>query len=242
MYPLVLLISAIAPGAPVPDDVVRPPADIQCQDQAKYIGGIDRAYSLVISGPKEKTWKYTFEMLPGLEKRTLAGTYELADGLAIFTGKVNGKEDVRFGLNYGLVNGQIGFNGFFPVSGESLAFSRRWYAQEKGVWKPARQVTIEMARVTPAGEEWKVGMNVERIVWDATGQPKRERHQDQVSYRFNGAAYTRQAGAKKELEGIVPDVLVPRLEQGKLQAVLLGLTGGPDGFLRGFSPEIARAP
>src|ERR1700722_15253815 len=104
-----VLCLALAALAPAPDK------DIHCEESGQYIGGLDRIFTLKIDGPYEKTWRYPFKVVPSDGQRNLdmRGTYELRNGLAVFTGKAD-KEELRFAINYGFPGGKVEFNGFFP--------------------------------------------------------------------------------------------------------------------------------
>src|SRR5262245_53343119 len=76
--------------APAP--ATAPEPDIRCEAKGHYTGNlISPTFNLSIAGPKEKTWVYTyFDTMSGSVKEPpvheLKGTYELKDGLVIFTG------------------------------------------------------------------------------------------------------------------------------------------------------------
>lgn len=229
---VVILATGLAIAAPVPDDLAKP-VGIQCRDQATYIGGIDRHYTLTISGPKEKSWKYTFEMQPGVAKITLAGSYEIVDDLVLFTGKANDQGEIRFGLNYGFPAGQVEFNGFFAAGDGTLRYHRKWFRNVNGQWQPAKEVILSMPRAALAGGGIRhVEFKGERVVWDQAGQPRRDQIDVKVPYRREGEHFSLHM-PPANLADVIPALLAPRQD-----AVLLGLPGGPDGFLRGFRPNL----
>jgi hypothetical protein len=212
---------------------------IECKDAGHYIGGIDRVYKLYISGPKDRKWDYTFEMLPASEgKITAGGTYELVDDLAIFTGKSN-KSDIRFGINYGFPGGKVEFNGFFAAGDQELRYHRRWFRKGGDQWKPAEEITLSMPRALPKGNPWQVLFKGEHVVWDAMGKEKRETIEKTVGYKqLDGAgAYHLQ----QPLPNRTPSLLFPVAAGDRLQAVLFipERGHGPGGVLRGFHPELA---
>ena len=56
-----------------------------------------------------------------------AGTYELHQDLAVFSGHAEGGEEIRFGMNYAFPGGRVYFNAFFPASDSELRYHRQWF-------------------------------------------------------------------------------------------------------------------
>src|SRR5262245_20000091 len=59
--------------------------DLRLADGGHYIGGIDRIWWLVVTGPPTNKFHYYFAMLPGAGTE-MHGTYEVKEGLAWFNG------------------------------------------------------------------------------------------------------------------------------------------------------------
>src|SRR5262245_48996468 len=60
--------------------------DLRLADGGQYIGGIDRLWWLVVTGPPSQKFHYLFLELPGVGGVEVQGTYEVKDGLAWFQG------------------------------------------------------------------------------------------------------------------------------------------------------------
>lgn len=222
-----------------------PPHDIACEAKDEYIGGIDRIYALKIGDAKDRKWEYSFKLAPGADlegKINASGTYEQADGLAIFTGKVNG-EDIRFGLNYGFPCGDLQFNGFFPdEENKSLRYRRQWFHKVGADWKPLAAITLSMPKTLPpldaaVGSRWAVPFKGEFTEWAADGAAKRAAIDETLTYTLGeGGIYQLGRGAGRTR----PANLVPIRRANQLMAAVFVLRqASPSGFLRGFRPQLA---
>jgi hypothetical protein len=105
----------------------------------------------------------------------------------------------------------------------------------RGEWQPAKEVLLFMpsAALPPGVRE--IRFKGQRIVWDANGQPQKEEIDMEASYRGEGEYFGRIQQPAKFVD-IAPPVLMP--QKG---AILFGMPRGPDGFLRGFRPELAES-
>lgn len=215
-----------------------PPRDIACEAADHYVGGIDRIYSLKITGPKEKKWEYSFMLAPVVNGETLkaSGTYELMDDLAIFTGK-DKQEAMRFGVNYGFLDGKVQFNGFFPKDEQTLQYRRQWFHKVGADWKPLAELKLTMPRTVPTGEKWTVPLKGEFIEWQANGPAKRTAIDEIVPYQQESPGIYHQTKAAGRR---IPGYFFSQSKDGKLTAVLFSSDSPtPSGFLRGFHPSLA---
>ena len=99
--------------------------DLRGQVSGKYIGGIDREWALVVSGPPLRRFHYYFTEFASLR---VEGTYEAKHGLAVFTGTATsapifdkakakaGPIAVRFALTYLHVGDKVHFNVLRPAA------------------------------------------------------------------------------------------------------------------------------
>jgi len=222
-----------------------PPREIACEEKDHYIGGIDRIYTLKVSGARDRKWEYTFKLAPGVDlegKINASGTYEQTAGLAIFTGKVNGA-DVRFGLNYGFPCAALQFNGFFPdEENKRLRYRRQWFHKVGADWKPLAEVNLTMPRTLPpgdgtAGSRWSVPFKGEFTEWAADGTAKRTAIDETLTYtRGENDVYHLGRGTGRAR----PATLIPIPRAGQLAgAVFVLRQASPAGFLRGFHPQLA---
>jgi hypothetical protein len=241
-----VLIGLSVSLAPLPNAPVKAPErDIKCQEAGHYTGGIGRDWKLVVGDTKDKKWRYSFEELIKFEA---SGTYDFDGDLVIFTGKAPGQGDIRFGLNYGYLEGKVQFNGFFPESDSTLRFQRKWFRLVDGAWKPAEELTLTMPREAPAQDKWQVTMKGARVTWDRQGKETRTQINEIVSFPL------KRGERQKPEEGVPPHVhLIPIMKEQTLEAALpdwgwgrpVGeITGIPQGppMLRGFHPALAQLP
>jgi hypothetical protein len=218
--------------------------DIHCKAESSYIGNlIDTESQLVICGPKDRTWEFvTRDRSLALEKKVTqraTGTYELVDGLAVFTGKFTMAEpggfktrEVRFGLNYAFP-GAVEFNRFFPGTDGTLHYRRKWFRQKDGAWQPAEEHILTLACKLPGerAERWPVELKGQVIRWDAAGKKTSETVEKRVVYQeFAPGWYT----PAERYPRWVPGGLVPVVVDGQL--LYVALNKGLDNALRGFDP------
>jgi hypothetical protein len=208
--------------------------NIECTENGKYIGGIDREWKVTIGGPKDKKWEYHHSTMMK-EDVTAAGTYELIDDLAVFTGKVNDQE-CCFGLNYGFVEGKVHFNGFFGASDKELRLHRKWFKKGEGGWQPVEEVILTMPREGPAGAEWTVKLQGERTRWDK-GRPVTDRFDAKLLYINLVGGASPDYSLKDPAEDWLPTGLTTRIINGRLEAVLCRA-----GTACGFSPHLKDLP
>lgn len=225
--------------------------DIRCEAKGNYIGNlISPVFSLSISGPKEKTWVYRYsDNIFGTIKdppvHEVKGAYELTDGLAIFTGTwtfgrgAQGQvQEVRFGVNYGFVGGEVHFDRLFPTDDGTLRYRRQWYAKRGTEWQLTEDVTVSLpAKALVEGEKsWELKVTGERVKWDKEGKKTTERADEKVVYKKaeNGSYYfTEQAPSVKWL----PAELYPQFAKDKPEAV--AIRAPSIGQLRGLDPQLA---
>jgi hypothetical protein len=214
--------------------------DIQCSASAQSIGAYDRTYKLTISGPKDRKWAYTVTVSPPMANgdTKAGGTYELVDDLAIFTGK-SGKDEIRFGLNYGFPASKVEFNGFFPWSGKGLRHHRQWFQKAGGKWKLVEELTLTMPRALPGKNEWTVRIKGERIRWDKEGNKTRKQIDQTLTFKKPGEAFSYYSSNSKPSTR-VPATLIPKVAGKDIEAVILSdQTSGHPNILRGFHPSLA---
>lgn len=161
------LVAVVLAAVPV---VADEPPDISCNAYNTFATNIERGMRLKISGPKEKTWEVLFESGYKEESRLMAeGTYELTDGLAVFTGK-KANQETRFALNYGFFGGKVYFNVFIPGSDDKLHYRRQWYQKVQGQWKLSEELVLALPGAVPDKERWEVRLTGERRRWDEVGK------------------------------------------------------------------------
>jgi hypothetical protein len=168
----IYVILLILPAARLPQAPAEP-SDISCEAYNTLATGIERGWALTISGPKEKQWEVRFESMIERERRKVAaGTYELLDGLAVFTGRSDKGEETRFGLNYGFPGGKVQFNAFFPAGDEELRYRRRWFQKVDGAWQLSEELLLTVPRAAPNQDvnRWQVRLTGERRRWDKAGK------------------------------------------------------------------------
>src|SRR5260370_6875455 len=130
------------PAAPLPEGAAEP-CDISGEAYNTLATGIPGGWRLKISSPKEKRWEVRFESGIEAERRkAAAGTYELVDGLAVFTGRSDKGEETRFGLNYGFPGGKVQFNAFFPAAEDQLRYRRRWFQKVDRAAQPPQHLLL----------------------------------------------------------------------------------------------------
>jgi len=235
MLATALVLLNLLPAAPLPSSTE--PKDIQCQDSGQYIGGIDRSYALKIGGPRERKWEYSFATTGGqLGDVTMSGTYEIVNGLAVFTGKTNQNKEVRFALNFGFPGDRVQFNAFFPDSDRTLRYQREQYRQVKGNWQLAERLVLTMPRTLPEGDTWEVPFQGEHVLRDEAGK--------ETSTKIDLKATYQGGMLQKPLDELAPAYLFPVVVNQRLGAAY------PDprlsrpntgGYLRGFHPGLGGA-
>ncbi len=247
-WPLLCLVLAAGPLT----SAGAPPADISCKFTHAHYGSITTwKSSLTVGGPKDRTWAFRAEQ-EGFAPRAkpgafeMRGTYELADGLAIFTGRAVGLDraegrplEARFGLNYRRTGKYVLFDRFFPVSGEALCYRRRWYRKQGDTWRPAeeRRLTLKGGAPKEGAGNWTVTLVGERTTWDEAGKARTERFERKLTYGKVDWRYVREdRGAPSWL----PEELLPTIEGGKVTSVGLHHPFVED--VLGFHPRLAQLP
>jgi len=186
MLPCVILLSVATPNAPLPPE----PPDISCEAYNTLATGIERGWGMKISGPKEKQWEVRFESMIEAERRKVAaGTYELVDGLAVFTGRSDKGEETRFGLNYGFPGGKVQFNAFFPATEDELRYRRRWFQKVDGAWQLSEELLLTVPRAAPNPDvnRWQVRLTGERKRWDKAGKMTTAKIDKTLTYVKDGS-------------------------------------------------------
>jgi hypothetical protein len=249
---LALCLILLPTGVIVADDKKN---DIRCEAKGNYIGNvISPVFSLSIAGPREKTWVYRYsDNMSGLLKEPpvneFKGTYELADGLAIFTGTGTfGRgapaqaQEVRFGVNYGFVGGEVYFDRLFATDGGTLRYKRRWYEKRGEEWQLVEERTLALPPkgLEEGAKSWEVTVTGERVRWDKEGKKTVERAEEKIVYKKHedtpGYYFTEQSPATKWL----PAELYPTFVKGKPEVV--GIKAPSIGELRGLAPLLALRP
>ena len=235
--------SAVAPA-----QVAAPalPADIRCEAGGSYMGNaIDLRYSLTITGPKERSWKYVCRDVGPFGRHYAgpsgyAGTYEIHGDLAVFTGKPlrpakGADQEVRFGLNFGFHGKQVYFDRFFPGEDGAFHYHRKWFHRKKaGKWRPVEERILTLRSKGPAGETWKVAIEGERVLWDEQGKRQPERCSVTAVWKKAYRMYSLERRPRKWL----PGVLWPQKDGGRLLSIAVNVPYIAD--IRGFHPRLAR--
>src|SRR5262249_44527058 len=129
--------------------------DLRLADGGNYIGGIDRVWWLVVTGPPSNKFHYHFAMLPAGNGTELKGTYEVKEGLAWFRGTIwkgpaqNGEMDttgagtpIRFALNYRHLGGKVYFNLLCKDAKGNYQYEHRWFRPDAKEWIPVERRTM----------------------------------------------------------------------------------------------------
>lgn len=230
-------LAALA-AAPVPPE--PPKKSIECKGEGQYIGGIDRHYTLQVSGPKEKTWKYTFRTSPqGVGEFEASGTYEQVEDLAVFTGKVKrgGKEaETQFAYNYGFVGEEVAFNGFFPADDKTLRWRSQKFVKAGDKWELSEEINLTTSRDLPAGKEWKLEIKGQKKVRGKDGKVTVTEVNTTATYAEQGPKVYLRTPPQAANDGLPYTFRV--VGDKKLDAILFTGDGGTGGVLRGFRPMV----
>jgi len=220
--------------------------DIRYVDMGHYIGGINRDWGLFITPPPMKRFHYWFTF-SGITEQSLSGTYEIKDGLAIFTGKlrtgpvfgVAAKRKVttrplRFGLNYTFLGDKVHFNLLVPDKDGSFHYRRKWFRQVGGQWKPREEHKLTFIPGEHPEKALVFAVKGQRLRWDKDGHEKRDEVEALATYQSHGGSYYRLRPGKV---GWLPPMLWPgsRGNNKKGQPAVYRLSGNGFGQTRGFT-------
>src|SRR5262245_12163826 len=148
--------------------------DLRCLDGGSFIGGIDRAWSLLISGPPRRRFYYSFV---GTSSTKLEGVYEAKDNLAVFTGTLTTgpvfdsdkrkpkSTPVRFGLNYSFIGDKVYFNLLRPDEGK-YNYQRQWFAKTDDKWQLREEQRLIFVPKKGADREITLDVTGQRTVWE----------------------------------------------------------------------------
>jgi hypothetical protein len=167
MLPFAAVLLAAVPLA---DEPAAPP-DLSCDVYSSFATGAQRGWRLKVSGPKETKWEVRFESEYAQERRLVAsGTYELVDGLAVFTGKTDQAKETRFALTYGFFGGKVYFNTFLPATDGELRYRRQWFRKVGDEWKLSEELVLALPRTLPDKDRWEQRLTGERRRCDEAGK------------------------------------------------------------------------
>lgn len=222
--------------------------DLRLADGGHYIGGIDRVWWLVMTGPPTSKFHYHFAELPGVSALEIEGKYELKDGLAWFSGLQSGNKGVpqvaqpkaiRFALNYHILNGKPYFNLLCKDDKGNYQYERKWFQSNAKDWIPTEHHKITFVPKETTDKSLKLLAKAELTRWDATGT-KPEKHHLEVTatYNFNQSHWYK----AQQQPGWLPQWLKP--SDGKFGKELppcfhiqLGHWGDVHGFAFGDAPK-----
>jgi hypothetical protein len=192
--------------------------DLRLADGGHYIGGIDRVWWLVMTGPPTSKFHYHFAMLPG-KGVELQGTYEVKDGLAWFSGTMTGDptvnpmakqndraSPVRLALNYQIIGGKPHFNLLGKNDKGNYQYERKWFQPSAKDWIPLEHHKLTFVPTVQNEKQLKFKVKAELTRWDATGK-KPDRHFFDVTaeYMFNQSHWYK----SQKQPGWLPLVLRP---------------------------------
>jgi hypothetical protein len=237
------LIASVGLCAPAP--WVGEP-DLSVKSENSYIGNIINAkFSLKIEGPPKRTWEYKFtddhSGTAPVTTRQASGTYQIAEDLAVFTGKGAGfgpADEVRFAFNYGRIQNKVLFSAFFPIEEGKYRFHQRWYEKREGQWQPKEDRVVTLTAGLPPAQEdraWKVRVVGQRTRWDAQGKSREETFDKELFYQKQSQSYAWHL--KEPPVSWVPSYLAPVLNEKKQIEVLhSNLASNWIGAFNGFIP------
>jgi hypothetical protein len=176
--------------------------DLRCLHTGQYIGGIDRHWGLMVTGPPRHKFAYTFIELHRLD---LAGKYQVKDGLAIFTGsKTQGlplfeKSDqkkpittpIRFALNYDFLGDDVHFNLILRGKDGKYHYQRKWYRPtgDKG-WEPLQEFRWTCIPRQRGEKTFALHYQGEWLYWPpGEKQPKRKVIDERIEYTNQDGKY-----------------------------------------------------
>ena len=172
---------ALAKGAPTKG------TDLRCHESHSYIGGIDRHWGILISGPPRNRVHYKFIQFRTHEFR---GTYQVKNGLAFFSGKQTvgpmifqqGKPKQKpqitskmFALNYKHINKKTHFNLLIRDGKGNYRYKRQWFrSDDKGGWELEQELDLTFTPVKQTKKE---------LVFEVTGSQSRWTDKDKRQVR-----------------------------------------------------------
>jgi hypothetical protein len=225
------------------------PKDLRVSLQDHYIGGIDRVWWLIISGPPTNKFHYGFLMVPG-NGTELHGNYEVKDGLAYFKGtewdgtsfpdgKV--KKDqakgtpVRLALNFRRLDDKTYFNVLCRNDKGHYLYERKWFFPVANDWKLQEHHRLSFTLKEATDLKLTFLVNAELTRWDDTiKELTKQSFKETVSYDAEEKFWR----SSKNQPGWLPTIL--RRLDGKVSAkelpdCFLLDTGSGFGAARGFS-------
>lgn len=211
--------------------------DIRCAETHHFIGGIDRWWGLMIVPQPSNQFHYWFR---GIPPQSLIGTYEIKDGLAIFSGKLKAghkgtSRSLRFGLNYAFLGDKVHFNLLIPVKDGSLQYRRKWFRKVDGQWKPWEEHKLTFIPGKHPQKALVFTVKGQRLRWDKDGQEKRDEIDVSATYQSpTNANYYR---LQPDKVSWLPPLLWPRFQDNdkKGQPAVYLLSGHGHGQVSGFT-------
>jgi hypothetical protein len=176
--------------------------DLRLAAGGHYVGGLDRVWWLVVTGPPASKFQYSFMTIPGIVME-LQGTYEVKEGLAWFSGtRQTGETDVqgnlidkkqlpgkpiRFALNYRILAGKPYFNLLCQDDKGHYQYERRWFRADARQWLPLEQHKMTFIPKETGDKQLKFLVKAELTRWDEQGK-KLDPHFKEVTatYQRNG--------------------------------------------------------
>ncbi len=171
--------------------------DLRVVGGGHYIGGIDRDWALVITGPPTNKVFYSFQMLPG-PGHEFQGTYEVKEGLAWFNGQYAELKDLpgkppdkkvpgttrRFALNFRHLDDKTYFNLVCKDAKGNYQYERRWFQPDEKEWIPLRDHKLTFTPQESTDKQLKFKVNAEITRWDDKGK-KPDRHFFEIMVTYN---------------------------------------------------------
>ncbi len=204
-------------------------SDLRCIHTDHYIGGIDRHWALVMSGPPRNRFHYTF-----IEFRevTLRGTYEVQNGMVVFTGshstapgpfekkkRPTQTRPIRFSLNFRLEKDKVYFNVLQRDKKGNYQFQRKWFRSVgKDKWQPDQEMRITFIPQKKTKKSATFRIKGEWLHWPAgENQPQQKEIDKVVEYKNQGGVYWSQSPFLTKTNYWLPTVLRPSNNSTQLE-------------------------
>ena len=207
--------------------------DLRCVDGGSYIGGINRQWFLVISGPRRKRFYYSFDSMIG--KKSFAGSYATKNGLALFTGelKATPRRDktqmLRVGLNYRTFGKRVAFNVLWRDKAGNYQYERKWFRRKGKEWLPGEHHRLTFTPKKETAERLNFAVKGEITRWADGGRKRRQAIDHLAVYQKENAKYWRK---ERKQPSWLPHILQPHGAGAKPVGFHLGLPHF--GWVRGF--------
>ena len=203
--------------------------DIRCKGEVHAPGNATIWFwTLTI---EQGTWEYTYgtgsfsqkepRKIPKTPREITktTGTYTFDGDLAVFTDKA---DTLRFGVNFGRVEGEPHFNAFFPAKDGAFQYHRRWYKKVEGAWTTAADITIAL-KITKM-DDYRCEVHVK-------GEKSGDRFEGDLVYVKENRVYA----LKDRPKDWLPAHLIPNAAKSMIVA-----DSGVGTTVRGFAPDLAK--